>query len=226
MMLGYYGFILGYILQHIGMITILIRLLSKKSKEWISIDSIACTLIATTVRFVVFFMFSDNMAIYKFECLVGIGLTATTLFFTWKRNELKDISSVSLPICYKYQVLVAVAAIFALILSPNVGDGFFYRFLTGFFIYLESISLVPQIYLIKKEGNIGGFTSLYITLVGCSRIFRLIFWIVLFIVGFQFLSLIVADALHTFLVGQLMYEYCKILKNSNILPFTEKRHIS
>eukprot|EP01022_Parablepharisma_sp_SALTPOND_P029174 TRINITY_DN72726_c0_g1_i1.p1 TRINITY_DN72726_c0_g1~~TRINITY_DN72726_c0_g1_i1.p1 ORF type:complete len:513 (+),score=27.73 TRINITY_DN72726_c0_g1_i1:86-1540(+) len=226
-MLGYYGFVLGYILQHIGMATLLARLCSKKSKEWISIDSIVCMFISSAVRLIVFLAGSDKfLDLYNFEALIGAGLSGATLYFSLQRNYFCDVPSITLPICYKYQALVGVAAVFSLIFPPGVSTKYFYNAATGFFFYLEAIALVPQIYLIKKERNIGGFTSLYISLIGCSRIFRLLFWLVLFLFGLTFFSLITADALHTFLVGQLMYEYMKVLQGTNILPFTEKRHIS
>lgn len=226
-MLGDYGFIIAYILQHVGTCTLLSRLCSRKSKEWISTDSLLCVLIANVVRFFVYLVTYDSLLdINNLECLVGLGLSGAALYFALRRNELRDMPSVSLPACYKFQVLVAIAAILALVLPPGVSSRYLQNASTGFFVYLESIALVPQIYLIKKEGNIGGFTSLYITLVGVSRGIRLLFWLVLILFGLAYFSLILADALHTFLVGQLMYEYIKSLHASTVLPFTEKKHLS
>ena len=227
-MLGYQGYVIGYILQHIGLATLIAKLCSKKSKEWVSTDSIACMLIATFARFILFWiLYPSTWGTFHLEALVGLLLCGFALYLTYKRNEYKDVSLVSIPIAFKYPVLTAASFIMSLIFPPNVGSSYWYCVLTGFFIYLESISLIPQIYLIKKQGDIGGFTSLYICLVGFSRIFRLLFWISLFFFGIRFYALVLADALHTFLVGELMYEYIKSLRTGTLLPFREKqRHIS
>lgn len=226
-MITFYGFILSYFLQHFAMGYLLYRLLTKKQKGWISIDSIICIVISSILRLAIFAVGTRSIfSFYNIDSIIGIGLSSAILYCAINKNDFLDMPSITLPICYKWYVLMGVALIFAIIFPPSISAGYIFNVVTGFFFYLEAIALVPQIYLIKKEGNIGGFTSLYISLIGLSRILRLLFWIFIMFIGLPFFSLIIADSLHTFLVGQLMYEYVKILKTTNLLPFTEKGHIS
>eukprot|EP00829_Urostomides_striatus_P018889 TRINITY_DN703_c0_g1_i3.p1 TRINITY_DN703_c0_g1~~TRINITY_DN703_c0_g1_i3.p1 ORF type:complete len:262 (+),score=39.53 TRINITY_DN703_c0_g1_i3:44-787(+) len=226
-MLAFDGFMFGYVFQHVGMLTLLLKLTSKKSKEWISIDSLCCMLVASIVRLlVIWYAHNNGFTFFHVECFIGTIMTGAVLFFALKRNYLIDIPLFSTPICYKFHVLLAISCFFALIFPPNLGGEYWLNAMMGFFVYLESIALIPQIYVLKKEGNIGGFTSYYMCLVGISRILRLLFWVLLLFLRAYLISLLIADLIHTILIAELMYECFKSFRKTHTLPLFEKGHLS
>lgn len=57
----------------------------------------------------------------------------------------------------------------------------------------------------------------YVVLLGISRIIRMVFWILMYLEGDSFLYLILADLLHTFLIGDFVYHYITSKKGDLII---------
>lgn len=87
-------------------------------------------------------------------------------------------------------------------------------------MFLESAALIPQFILMRKAQQVEVFTSHYIMLLMLARLLRLAFWVMMYIDGAAFLSLIIADILHTIIMGDFAYEYYKSMKTGKkiLLP--------
>jgi uncharacterized protein with PQ loop repeat len=76
-------------------------------------------------------------------------------------------------------------------------------------IFSEAIGLLPQLYIIyysKETGNISQYYALFLTL---ARFFRLLFWFRMYMEGNNFISLILADIIHTILLFCFLYSMKK-----------------
>ena len=74
-------------------------------------------------------------------------------------------------------------------------------------MFMEACGLLPQIYLLRKLGEIETMTGNYVVCLGISRFLRMIFWLMLYIQGDSFLYLVVADLLHCVLLADFAYYY-------------------
>ena len=60
-------------------------------------------------------------------------------------------------------------------------------------------------------------TGHYMFCLAVSRFLRLIFWVLMYVKGDQFVYLILADLIHTLLVADFTYYYLKTLRGESIL---------
>lgn len=69
----------------------------------------------------------------------------------------------------------------------------------------------------RKTREIEVKTGRYITLLGASRFFRMLFWIKMFIEGEHWLYLIMADLIHTCLLADFIYIFLKSKKTKGLI---------
>ncbi|XP_017441259.1 uncharacterized protein LOC108346715 [Vigna angularis] len=99
----------------------------------------------------------------------------------------------------------------------------------GLSIYLETISVMPQLRLIQNAKMIETFTGYYVFALGVSRFMALPHWIVqicdtrgtfLFLVGsgyFWFLAAFVAEIVQSFILADFCYYYIKSFTQGQLL---------
>jgi hypothetical protein len=73
-------------------------------------------------------------------------------------------------------------------------------------MYIEACAFLPQLYLSKKTGGtIELRLGQFLVSMALSRVLRLIFWILMHFEGDSFTSLILADLIHTIILGDFVY---------------------
>jgi hypothetical protein len=82
------------------------------------------------------------------------------------------------------------------------------------------VSLIPQIPLLYKEGDIGALSRVYLLFIAISRIIRIIFWFIPDQALDYFLYLIIADIIHTVVLIILIIIFV-ISKKRFLLPLTD-----
>lgn len=108
------------------------------------------------------------------EVLTVIFIVIIILFITKLFKETSETENED-QIDYKYLLLPAF--ILALLVHTGLNRNFFTDVAWSFSMYLESVSIYPQLFLFqKKGGQIESHTSHYVSLQGLSRLFSLIFW--------------------------------------------------
>lgn len=76
-----------------------------------------------------------------------------------------------------YKYLVIPAFILALLVHTGLNKNLITDIAWSFSMYLEAVSIYPQLYLFqKKGGQIESYTSHYVSLQGLSRFLSLVFW--------------------------------------------------
>mmetsp|Transcript_7640 Transcript_7640/g.4097 ORF Transcript_7640/g.4097 Transcript_7640/m.4097 type:complete len:112 (-) Transcript_7640:22-357(-) len=92
------------------------------------------------------------------------------------------------------------------------------QMLVSFSMFIEALGLLPQLFLMRKSGEVEGMTSHYMMCLGLSRLIRLFFWLALWMEGDLFVYLVLADLMHTFLLADFAYYYfCAIRSGTPLL---------
>jgi hypothetical protein len=117
--------------------------------------------------------------------------------------------------------LIFVTLILSLFFNVGYDEKFFnIDIFISFHIFSDSVSLIPQIPLIYKEGDIGALSRVYLIFIAISRIIRLIFWFIPDQALDYFLYLIIADIIHTLVLIILIITFI-VTKKRFLLPLTD-----
>ena len=86
---------------------------------------------------------------------------------------------------------------------------------------MEAVAFVPQLIIMKKDGHVKKSLGVYINLLCVSRVFRVMFWILLyFLEGGYFWTIILSDLVYIVMVADLVYYFFKY-RNESIIQFTD-----
>ena len=117
-------FTIGYILQHVGTVLMIKRILRQKSIYGVSVDTQLCFLIATFARVV--WSFDTRLAgmpLTYLDLAVSIGLLSYTVYLCFR---MKDMLYNDPPFYVRTPVLVGVTAVLSMAFHPGErGDYFF-----------------------------------------------------------------------------------------------------
>lgn len=216
-----YIFEFGYILQHIAVISQILKIRKDKSTEGISLDTNILFLIGAIARA---FWFWDSMLknfwLTYLELFVAVS---SLIYIIYLYNLYKDTNyiakEIQLPSFLKLYVLLPVVLVLSFLFHPG-SKGKYYltlQMMVSLNIFSEAIGLLPQFYIIKKSGDQGNLSMGYIVCLGIARFFRLLFWIKMYMDGNSFISLLLADVLH--LVFLFIFIFNTVKKwNAIILP--------
>ena len=86
----------------------------------------------------------------------------------------------------------------------------------AFNIYTDAGSLIPQLPVLWREGDVGSVSRLYITFLFGARCFRLLFWMTWYW-GSRYIYLMCVDILYLVCVGAFVLSFCKDV-NKMLLP--------
>lgn len=211
----------GYILQHIAVISQILKVLKDKSTEGISLETNVLFLIGGIGRA---FWFWDSMLknfwLTYIELFVAIG---SLVYIIYLYNLYKDTNyiakEIKLPPYLKLYVLLPLVLILSFIFHPGTKGKYYFTLqqMVSLNIFSEAIGLLPQFYIIKKSGDQGNLSKSYIICLGIARFFRLLFWLKMYSDGNTFMSLIIADILHLVFLFIFIFNAAKKW-NAIILP--------
>ncbi|KAH0480253.1 MAG: hypothetical protein KVP17_001028 [Porospora cf. gigantea B] len=192
-------FIGGYLLQSASSLLLLVKLDRTKSTYGLSCTTQLCFLFATLSRCV---WELDTRLMDTHICFLELYssiLIQTYVVFRLWRLRYTDTARRGQHYAYvKFPALFLAAAALALAVHP--GKKFWsMQILVAFTIYLESMSLMPQILLMYQLVEIESLASHVVAMVAFSRFCRLLFWIYLYRLGENFMCLLLADLVHTVL---------------------------
>jgi len=91
------------------------------------------------------------------------------------------------------------------------------QFLVAFTMYMEAMSLLPQLWLMRKMHEVEPLTSHYVGLLVIARIIRMIFWGKLFILGEHFTQLLIADMFHFLFSADYLWLWLRKLRTGGRL---------
>lgn len=211
----------GYILQHIAVISQILKIQKDKSTEGISRDTNILFLIGTIGRA---FWFWDSMLrnfwLTYIELFVAV---ASLVYILYLYNLYKDSNyiakEIELPSYLKLYILLPIVLLLSIIFHPGLKGKYYFTLqqMVSLNIFSEAIGLLPQFYIIKKSGDQGNLSKSYIICLGVARFFRLLFWLKMYVDGNSFISLIIADIVHLIFLFFFIFNAAKKW-NAIILP--------
>lgn len=209
-------FIIGYLIQMIGSLLLLVKVWSKKSVYGLSSDTQICFLTSTLSR-IIWSMDTRLVETYLAyaELIASSIVTLLLCFSVWKFHH-TTTKEAWWPL--RALTLIPIALVFSLLFHPG-NTILSLQLLVAFTMYVEAMALLPQLYLMRKMIEVEPLTSHYVGLLVMSRIARLAFWFSLFRQGEHFLGLFIADLLHTLLAGDYLYIWCRKLRTGGALIY-------
>ncbi|KAI4340318.1 hypothetical protein MLD38_025168 [Melastoma candidum] len=199
-----------------GILLLIRKLMSQKSCSGLSVKTQELTAIFLVARFIC----STNM-----EKNIHTVLDLLTLFTTgwviymmrWKLKSSYSKDMDTLPI---YYVLVP-CAILSLLVHPPIHTFPLGGPMFAFCIYVEALSVLPQLRLMQRMKMIEPFTAKYVFALGVARFFAWTHWIIqtyetrgayFFLIGngyFWFFALFLAEVVQSFILVDFCYYYIR-----------------
>lgn len=210
-------FTIGYLIQHLASFLLITQIRKKLSLEGLSEETQVLYMVGAIARCV--WVFDTRLMYFPLiwlELLLSIGFSAYILTLFRKYNH----TIISRPSVFlSYKTIIPVCLVLSFFLHPGAKNKYYLtiQMLVSFTMFLEASALLPQLHLIRKAGFADVNIGRYITLLGISRLFRLTFWIIMYMEGDSFLYLVLADILHTIFVADFVYYYIKSKKGERII---------
>lgn len=225
-------FNLSYICQHIGTIYQIYLIEKKQSIKCVSIDTQCLFLFGTIARSIwIFDTILQELFITYIEVISSFIIYLYFIVFViiWRIDNMSTYRILFDPkkkIYERWQVIVLACAVLAYFFFPgNDGQYWDIQMLVSFNIFIDAGGLIPQIPLLYRYIHLGVVSELYLMSLATARMLRLIFWVILWINGQDFLFLIIADLIHLACVSSFVLTFIKNI-NKMLLPIHSPQRIS
>jgi len=198
-----------------------VRIQQRKKTELVSIETNVLFLIGALSRLL--WMWDSMLKgffLSYIEIILALGtlLYILFLFRKFKRNNLL-IHEEKHPIIFRLIFLIPLVMILSFFFHPGNKGAYYLTMqqLVSLSIFSESIGLIPQLWMIRKEGDTGNLSQFYVVFLAFARFFRLMFWLKMYLDGNKFIALILADLIHSIILFDFVYN---VIKNWNkgVLP--------
>ena len=202
-------FTFGYVSQLIGSYILIRKIRKTKNTQGLSFDSQILNLIGAAAR--VIWVLDTRLKRHVFVWIELILSLAASIYIVYLFRKYKENKFELIDNPIKFYYLIVVAAILSSFFHPGSKTSIkmVYQILVSFTMFLEALGLLPQIYMLRKLKEIEVAIGNYLVLLALSRVLRLIFWTYMWYNGDGFIYLMVADFLHTCLLGDFVYYYLK-----------------
>ena len=162
--------IIGDVSHYTAILTIFIKIISSKSCKGISGKSQILFLFVFLSRYMD--LLTNFISLYNTSIKIFFILSTVTniflVFVKYKGTISSDIDTV------RIEFLLIGAAVLALLFNHEFA---FMELLWTFSIYLESVSIVPQLSVSSRDKSIEPTMLLYLSALGCHKLFYIFNWI-------------------------------------------------
>jgi len=210
-------FNLGYLSQLVGNYILIQKIRKQKNIEGLSFETQVIYLIGALVRCIwVFETRLSGTFVVWIELLLSVGSSSYLVFLFWKY---KDSKFVQLQNPFKFIYLLIASTILSVFFHPGSKGSYYFtlQMLVAFTMYFEACGLLPQIYILRKMREVEVQLGHYVFCLAISRAVRLLFWLCMWLEGDSFIYLMLADFLHTALLGDFVYFYLKTKRGQPLL---------
>lgn len=207
-------FVLAEVAHIAGIGALVFKLQRQRSASALSLRTQELTAIFLGVRlWCSFLMEYDIHTLLDFVTLLATGWVIYTVRVKLPKTYSREADSLGL-----HYVLVPCAAL-ALLVHPQTTHHFANRVLWAFCVYLEAVSVLPQIVLFKNLKVVTDtFTSHYVFALGVARFFSCCHWILQFVEkdpmfinslgrGLWPVAVLLAELLQTVILADFCYYY-------------------
>ncbi|PAA73839.1 hypothetical protein BOX15_Mlig007604g1, partial [Macrostomum lignano] len=203
--------LLGDMSHLAGIVLLLHKIWTSRSVSGISGKSQVCFCLVFLTRYLD--MFTSFVSLYNtLMKMFFISSSIATVFMMYGRFKSSYDSNHD---TFELKFLIAPAALLALVANHEFS---FLEVLWTFSIYLESVAILPQLFLITKTGEAETITSHYLFALGAYRGLYVFNWIYrYFAEGYLDLIVVLSGCLQTCLYADFFYLYVtKVLSGRKI----------
>ena len=203
-------FIIGYCFQHVGSALLIWKIHTQKKTAGLTFETQLMFLIGGLSR-IIWTKETRLINIWFIwvELLLAIVLSVYIIFLFRKYKHTQFHGDIYNP--FNWKILVPACLVLCFFFHPGTKNEYYItlQMLVSFSMFMEGCGLLPQIYLMRKIGEVETMTGHYMLCLGIARLFRMVFWIMSYFKGDTFVYLIIADLIHTVLLGDFTYYYFK-----------------
>ncbi|GFY99399.1 ER lumen protein retaining receptor family protein [Actinidia rufa] len=165
----------------------------------------------------------DIHTVLDFATLLSTAWVVYMIRFKLKSTYTEELDNMAM------YYMVIPSAILAILIHPYTQHSLISRMLWAFCVYLESVSVLPQLRLIQNAKMVEPFTAHYVFALGVARFLGCAHWIIqvydsagkyLFLVGSGYLWLpmvLLSEIVQTFILADFCYYYIKSVVNGQLL---------
>ncbi|PIN14010.1 ER lumen protein retaining receptor [Handroanthus impetiginosus] len=217
-------FIASETVHFVGILVLIYKLTTQRTCTGLSLKTQELTALFLAARLSCSYsMEGDIYTILDFSTLISTLWVIYMIRFKLKSTYIVELDNFPL-----YYVTVP-CAILAILIHPYTYHGRFARILWAFAVYLESISVLPQLRMIHNTKMIEPFTAHYVFALGIARFLGCANWIIqvydsagkyLFLVGAGYIWLpmfLLAEIVQTFILADFCYYYVKGVMNGQLI---------
>ncbi|KAL4192578.1 hypothetical protein AMTRI_Chr06g194950 [Amborella trichopoda] len=217
-------FVAAEMVHAIGIVVLIYKLTRQKTCSGLSLRSQELTAIFLSAR-----LFCSVFLEHDIHTVLDTATLIATLWVVYmiryKLNTTYNRELDNLPIHY----MVAACALLALFIKPYTIHYVLDRFLWAFCVYLESVSVLPQLHMMQKAKMVEPFTAHYVFALGVARFFGCAHWIFqviatggryIFLIGSGYFwppMVLLAEVVQTFILADFCYYYVKSVMDGQLL---------
>jgi ER lumen protein retaining receptor len=155
--------------------------------------------------------------VHTFLDLLTLGATGWVIYML--RVPLKSSYQSELDVMGKLMVIVPCLGL-AILAHPTTRHSIFFRVLWAFCVYLEAVSVLPQLRMMQRAKVVEKFTAHYVFALGASRFISCAHWVLQIMEGDKYLwralgsgvwpiMVLVSEVVQTFVLADFCYYYVK-----------------
>lgn len=208
-------FIAAELIHSVGILILIRKLTIEKTCAGLSLKSQELTALFLAVRlYCSFVMEYDIHTLLDTATLATTGWVIYTIRYKLKPTYLSDLDNFS-----NYFVVIP-CAVLALVIHPTTRHFFINRILWAFCVYLEAVSVLPQLHVMQNTKVVEPFTAHYVFALGVARFFSCIHWVfqvmdsrghllVALGRGLWPATVLLSEIVQTFILADFCYYYVK-----------------
>lgn len=208
-------FVTAELVHFAGIGVLVYKLTQEKSCAGLSLKSQDLTCLFLAVRLYCSFVMEYD--IHTFLDLLTLGATLWVEYMM--RGPLKSTYSDELD-TIKSHYVVGPCLVMALIAHPGTTHNFIHRVMWALCVYVEALSVLPQLRMMQKAQVVEKFTAHYVFALGVARFLSCAHWVLQIMDGDSFLltalgsgiwpiMVLVSEIVQTFILSDFCYYYVK-----------------
>lgn len=208
-------FVAAEAIHAVGIAVLIYKLMKERTCAGLSLKSQELTAIFLAVRlYCSLVMEKDIHTLLDLATLATTGWVIYTMRFVLRSTHSEDLDNMPL-----YYVL-APCALLAVLVHPGTSHFLLNRILWAFCVYLEAVSVLPQLRVMQNTKVVEPFTAHYVFALGIARFLSCAHWILQVLDGESFLfnamgyglwpsMVLLSEIVQTFILADFCYYYVK-----------------
>eukprot|EP01025_Chloroclados_australasicus_P041672 TRINITY_DN4431_c0_g1_i6.p1 TRINITY_DN4431_c0_g1~~TRINITY_DN4431_c0_g1_i6.p1 ORF type:complete len:286 (-),score=7.29 TRINITY_DN4431_c0_g1_i6:496-1353(-) len=208
-------FLIAEATHFVGIGVLVYKLTQKKTCAGLSLNSQVLTAIFLVVRFLCSVSMEWDMhTLLDLLTFLATAWVVYMVYFklqhTWQKEQ--DVIQI--------WHVAAPCAVLAILAHPGTTHNYFLRVFWAFCVYLEAVSVLPQLRMMQNSKVVERFTAHYVFALGLSRFFTCAHWIIQILDGTSFIfnalgygiwpmMVLLAEIVQTFILADFCYYYVK-----------------